>query len=233
MAPDTPSSATPTLTLQARFPSDWSLADLQRRLGGIPLDRIRLVPPPGCATEEDLIRLGDQEDRLCELEDGILVEKPVGWYESMIAMLIGIEIGSYLKTHDLGKVLSSDGSLKILPGTVKIPDVSFISWGRWPKERLARRPIPALVPDLVVEVLSASNTQVEMDEKLAKYFRAGVRLVWYIDPERRAAKSYLSLNDVTEVTTEATLDGGEVLPGFQLSLRILFEEADRQGPLSS
>lgn len=219
-----------TLTPQAEFPPNWSMADLQHHLGDIPAERILVVPPPGYATEEDVIRLDAHEDRLCELQEGVLVEKPMGWYESIIAMLIGTEFGTYLKTHDIGKLLGSDGSLKILPGIVKIPDVSFISWDRWPKEKLPRRPIPALVPDLVVEVLSDTNTKAEMDKKLVKYFEAGVRLVWYIDPETRTAKSYTSCTDVTESANDGTLSGGDVLPDFELSLAWLFHEADRSGP---
>ncbi len=219
-----------TLTLQAALPSPWSMADLQHHLGGIPLERILVVPPPGYATEEDVTRLNDHEDRLCELQDGILVEKPMGWYESMLALLIATEIRLYLRTHDVGKLLGADGSLKILPGIIKIPDVSFISWDRWPKKKLPRRPIPALVPDLVVEVLSDTNTKAEMANKLVKYFESGVRLVWYVEPETRTAKSYVSPSDVTEIAVDGILSGGDVLPEFQLSLAWLFSEADRSGP---
>jgi len=227
MATATPTS---TIELQADFPSNWSLADLQEHLGGVPLSRIRMFPPPGFATEEDVLQIVAHEDRLCELEDGILVEKPMGWYESMLACFIITEINLYLRSNDLGKVLGSDGTVKILPRTIKIPDVSFISWERWPKERLPRRPIPALVPDLVVEVLSETNTVKEMDDKLKKYLQANVRLVWYIDPESRTARSFSSPTDVTAIDKNGFLDGGEVLPGFKLSLQELFAHADRQGP---
>ena len=69
-----------------------------------------------------------------------------------------------------------------------------------------------------------------MDDKLNKYFQAGVRLVWYVDAETRTARVYTSPADVTEIDDGGLLDGGEVLPGFQLSLGWLFERADRQGP---
>lgn len=219
-----------TLTLQAEVPSDWTLADLQERLGGIPAERIRLYPPPGCATEEDVIEIRAREDRLVELEDGILVEKPMGWYESIIAALIITEINRFLAQADLGKVMGADGTLKILRGIVKIPDVSFISWDRWPKVAPPRRPIPEIVPDLVVEVLSETNTRAEMDRKLQRYFQAGVRLVWTIDPATHSARAFTSVTDVLEIEPGGTLDGGRVLPGFELSLRAIFEEADRQGP---
>lgn len=220
-----------TLLRQAQFPTQWTMADLQAHLGGIPANRIRLYPPPGYATEADVLEIEDREDRLCELEDGILVEKPMGWYESILAILVAYKISSYLEDHDLGQVLGADGSLKILPRTVKIPDVSFVSWARFPKERLGRRPIPELIPDLVVEVLSDPNTKKEMAMKLDRYFKAGVKLVWYIDPESRSATAFTSPSEFVHVEESGELDGGDVLPGFGLTLTWLFERADRQsGP---
>jgi len=214
----------------SRLPPDWTLADLQRQLGGIPLDRIRLVPPPGYGTEADVLEIEARENRLCELQNGVLVEKPMGWYESLIASLIVVELGIFLKTHDLGKVLGPDGSLKILPETVKIPDVSFISWQRWPKERLPRTPVPQLVPDLAIEVLSETNTAAEMDDKVRSYFRAGVQLVWLIDPQTRSARAFTDTETVIDIGPDQSLDGAAILPGFRLSLVQLFENADRQSP---
>lgn len=220
-----------TLLRQAHLPTQWTMADLQAHLGGIPANRIRLYPPPGYATEADVLEIEDREDRLCELEDGILVEKPMGWYESILAILVAYKISSYLEDYDLGQVLGADGSLKILPRTIKIPDVSFVSWARFPKERLGRRPIPELIPDLVVEVLSDPNTKKEMAMKLDRYFKAGVKLVWYIDPESRSATAFTSPSEFVHVEESGELDGGDVLPGFGLTLTWLFERADPQsGP---
>jgi Uma2 family endonuclease len=155
----------------------------------------------------------------------------MGWYESILAILVAYKISSYLEDYDLGQVLGADGSLKILPRTVKIPDVSFVSWARFPKERLGRRPIPELIPDLVVEVLSDTNTKKEMAMKLDRYFKAGVKLVWYIDPESRSATAFTSPSEFVHVEESGELDGGDVLPGFGLTLTWLFERADRQsGP---
>jgi Uma2 family endonuclease len=225
---DTPELA--ARTISHHWPSDWSLADLQEHLGGVPAERIRLSPAPGYATEQDLVEIAEREDRLYELDDGVLVEKPMGWYEAILAALISGELAAYLKTHDVGHVLGADGLLQILPGKIKVPDVSFISWSRFPRQRLGRRPIPALVPDLVVEVLSETNTADEMDRKLKQYFEAGVCLVWYIDPKKRTALVFASPAEGKELTENESLNGGQVLPGFELSLQWLFERADRQGP---
>ena len=74
----------------------------------------------------------------------------------------------------------------------------FIAWERFPNRQLPREPIPALAPDLAIEVLSEGNTEQEMQRKLHDYFTAGVRLVWYIDPRSRSAKSYTAENQFIE-----------------------------------
>ncbi len=211
------------------FPEDWSLADLQKHLGVTP-DRIRAFPAPGTATEADVERIEMTEGRLFELESGTLMEKTMGWYESMIAVYISVEISVYLRSNDIGQVLGADAVLKLMPGIVKIPDVSFIGWSRFPEHKLPRRPIPMLIPDLAVEVLSDGNTKAEMDAKLARFFEAGVRLVWYVDPATHTAKIYTAVDSIQSIGSDEELHGGDVLPGFRLSLKSLFEHVDRQGP---
>ena len=108
------------------------------------------------------------------------------------------------------------------PGQVRIPDVCFISRDRFPGGKISDVPIPSLVPDLAVEILSPGNTPGEMVRKLRDYFNAGVRLVWYIDPRSRTANVYTALDKGQTLTEAGVLDGGEVLPGFQLPLQELF-----------
>ncbi len=197
------------------LPAGWSIADLQQHLGGVPSERIRINPPLGTATVDDVTRIEDHENRHFELVDGFLVEKTMGWYESMLAVLIVHFLHSYLRDHNLGKVLGADGTLRILPDMVQIPDACFIGWDRFPNRQLPiDEPIPALVPDLAIEVLSKSNTDAEMQRKLKDYFEAGVRLVWYIDPPTKSARAYSSENDVTHIPAAGVLEGGDVLPGF-------------------
>ena len=70
------------------------------------------------------------------------------------------------------------------------PDVAFFSLDRLPGGGVPDDPIPLLVPDLAVEVISKSNTRKEMDDKLREYFEKGVRLVWYVRPRRRVVNVY-------------------------------------------
>ena len=169
--------------LSSVFQTDWTLADFWTHLGGIPPERIRMFPMPGTATENDVLEVERQTGCPCELIDGTLVEKTVGYYESFLAVKIICLLQAFVETHDLGIVLGEAGTLKVLPHQVRVPDVCFISWNHFPKRELPPEPIPALAPDLAIEVLSAGNTAGEMQRKLQDYFTAGVKLVWYIDPQ--------------------------------------------------
>ena len=205
-----------------------SLADLLRRLGGIAPGRLLLHPPPGTAKEKHVIEIHDREGRLCELVDGVLVEKIMAAKESLFASVIIQFMGPYADDRDLGVVLGADGMLRLRPRLVRIPDVSFISWDRIPSGEFPDDPIPDLVPDLAVEVLSKGNTKGEMQLKLKEYFAAGVRLVWYIDPKERVVDVYTSPTEFRRYRNGQTIDGGAVLPGFKLSLRTLFARTRRR-----
>ena len=73
---------------------DLTIADLLHRLGGIPARRVRLVPTPGTATEQDVIKIHDRTNRLCELVDGVLVEKVMGFDESIYSRPARCDAGS-------------------------------------------------------------------------------------------------------------------------------------------
>jgi len=204
-----------------------TLADLQKRLGGIPLERIWFHPAPGTATEKDVIEAENRENRLCELVDGTLVEKAVGFEEARLAQRLGHLIGSWIDQTDLGICVGADGMMRIAPGLVRIPDVSFIGWDRLPGRESPTEPIPDLAPDLAVEVLSEGNTKAEMARKVREYFEAGVRLVWLIDPKKRTARVYSGLDRSVLVRADQALDGGDVLPGFVLPLKDLLDSGRR------
>jgi Uma2 family endonuclease len=198
-------------------------AEMVQRLGNIPLERICFTPPPGTATVRDLRAAMRRSGRLYELVDGTLVEKPKGLSESIIAGEILTEINVFARKHDLGLSAGADGTMRLLKGLVRIPDVSFFCWDKLPGRVLPSKPIPDLFPDLAVEVLSNTNTSAEMERKLREYFLAGVRLVWMIDPRQRTAQVYTGPDAPAATLDESqALDGGHVLPGFALPLAELF-----------
>ncbi len=202
--------------------STATVGDLLAELGGISARRVRLQPWPGTATEDDLLKIHAREKRLFELVDGTLVEKPMGYLESFLAGALIQALRNFLDRHDLGIVAGESGMLRLGRGLVRIPDVSFVSWSKLPGKMIPREPIPNLVSDLAVEVLSSTNTSREMARKLDEYFDAGVQLVWLVDPVRRTVRVFESPTESVVLGVRGSLTGGRVLPGFRLPLRKLF-----------
>ncbi len=207
-----------------------SMQDVLDRLGGVPLSRLRARPAPGEATEADLIAANDSGTAICELIDGVLVEKPMGIRESLLAAALIALIQRFADAHKLGFVTGEAGTMRIMPGLVRVPDVAFMAWGRVPGNRVPTQPIPDLSPDLAIEVLSVSNTKAEMERKIGEYFDSGTTLVWLVDPKSRT----ITIHDRDE--SEARVYGGsdaivlnKVLPGFRFTLNELFDRLDAHG----
>jgi Uma2 family endonuclease len=207
-----------------------TIADLVAQLGDVPLERIWLSPLPGTATEQDVLHANDHLDRLCELVDGVLVEKAMGYRESLIASELLHFLKLFVKPRRLGLVSGADDMMRLTTGLVRIPDVSFVSWEQIPERRVPTEPIPGIYPTLAVEVVSRSNRPRELARKRREYFAAGTRLVWQFDPETRTAEVFTGPDQSVKLNETGTLDGGDVLPGFTLSLRELFAELDQQPP---
>jgi Uma2 family endonuclease len=207
-------------------PAHDSLADLLHELGDVPAYRVRRFPYPGTATVADVERIQAEEGRLFELVDGVLVEKAMGFKESSLALVFAEYFRVYSRTTKAGVVAGADGLLQLIPKLVRGPDVSFTFRDRLEGGRMPAAPIPLLVPDVVVEVMSKSNTRREMERKLGEYLSAGVRLIWYVYPEERVVDVYAGTSDARQLTAADVLDGGEVLPGFTLNLAELFAELD-------
>jgi Uma2 family endonuclease len=154
-------------------------------------------------------------DKHSELVRGVIeVRDSPTWSHEYTVMELGFAIRAYLETHPLGAV-AGPVSVKTErgPDTVRITDLAFITY-----ERME----PEMAPDLVVEVLSPSNTPREMAAKMAEYFAKGTRMMWIFDPKNwtvavyaREAKPYIAgRGDI--------LDGGDVLPGFRVEVKKLF-----------
>lgn len=204
-------------------------ADLHERLGFVPLHRIRMDPPPGTATETDVIRFleGDHK-RLYELIDGTLVEKAVGSHEGFLAAALIRLLGNFVADNDLGLVGGADNPFRMLAENIRYPDVSFVPWSELPDEELPTDAIWDIVPALAVEILSPSNTAAEIDRKIAELFELGTRLVWVINPPTESAAVYTRGKKPKRVGPGDTLEGGKVLPGFRLPLSDLFAALKRK-----
>ena len=206
-----------------------NMQDLVDRLGGIALSRILAEPAPGIATEADLMEATRRYGGLYELVDGVLVEKVMAYRESLFALFLARILLEFVEPRNLGLVSGADGTMKLFGGLVRIPDVAFASWDRIPGRAIPKEPVPSLTPDLVIEVLSESNTPAEMERKRGEYFDSGVRLIWEADLELRVVTVFTRAGNVTILDATRTLDGGDVLPGFTLPLDVLFSKLDQRG----
>ncbi len=202
-------------------PTIRTLADLIRDLGDIDPSRILMVPAPGTA------KLADVERYECELIDGTLVRKAMGWLEALLATFIGRKLGNYAEDHDLGEVIGADGFFQVFEGGSRAPDISYIAYASLPGGKLPTKPVPALPPDICVEVLSPGNTVREMKRKRTEYFTSGVKLVWIVHPVKRTVTVYERDDQGTVLQATDTLDGGKVVPGFTLALSRVFGKLDR------
>lgn len=212
----------------ADLDSPLTAADLPAiidRLGGIDPARIRLQPPPGTATEKDLVLVVERKlGALCELIDGTLVEKAMSVEESLVGSWLVTMLNNFVRPRRLGVVLGADAMLRVAPRQVRLPDVSVISPVKWRAWCRTRPAIGDFGPDFAVEVLSRKNTRKEMTRKRRDYFAAGTRLVWEINPRRRTVMVYTSLKNPTRLIEADTLSGAPVLPGFTLAVAELFSD---------
>lgn len=197
-----------------------TFAEIVRELGDVPLDRILAIPAPGTATEKDLLYYLDEFNLGCELVDGVLVVKAMGFQESVLGSILSHWINTYLDKNPLGACGGEHGICKLIPGLVRAPDVSFISRGRLAQE--SDLTFAPGAPELCVEVLSKSNTRREVERKIKEYFRYGCQLVWVFDIRKQLAQVYRSPADVSTLGPADELSGADVLPGFRFVLGDLF-----------
>ena len=175
-------------------------------------------------TADDLFLMTPTKDgRRYELVRGELAETaPAGDRHGSISFTIATLLGSYARGKDLGKGYTAETGFVLSrgPDTVRAPDVAFVV-----KERVAPEPRERFVPgapDLAVEVVSPSDSAVEVNAKVEEYLVAGTRLVWVVYPDSRSVMVYRSLRDVEVLREGDDLDGRPVFDDFRVRVDELF-----------
>lgn len=175
-----------------------------------------MATPTRSLTDADLLAL-PRDGRKYELVDGEVRVSPAGFRHGVVSVRLILRLGAFVVERKLGYLLDSSTGYRLPSGNVRAPDVSYAAQERVPS---AIPPIgfADFVPDLAVEVLSPEDSAREVLDKVGEYLRAGVRLVWVIDPADGSAAVYRSLTQVRRIEREGVLDGEDVLPGFTCSL---------------
>ena len=162
-----------------------------------------------------------------EVIDGQKVEKPLmGSFQILLGSILHGELRAFAKQHRLGRAVTEMlFNLDPRGKTMYCPDVAFVSYERWPRERKIDSGRGwDVVPELAIEVNSPTNKASEVLKKIRAYFQSGVLQVWVVFPEVRQVYVYESSTKVQILALADALDGGELLPGFGLTLAELFED---------
>ncbi len=172
-------------------------------------------------TGDELFAMGDIGPT--ELVKGEIITKmPTGHEHGFIESLIAFFLILFVREHDLGRVVTGEVGIYVErdPDTVRAADVAFISHDQYARVQSAS--YLDVAPELVVEIMSPSNTWSEVHEKPSEHFAIGVKIVWVVDPQLQQIHVFRALADVSLLTKEDTLTGEDVLPGFALALSELF-----------
>lgn len=174
-------------------------------------------------TAEDLWALGDDGHRYDLIQGELHRMAPAGGQHGEIGMELARRIANHVVERRLGKTYGADTGfvLRRNPDTVLSPDVAFIRIARLPPAE-QRVGFLSLAPDLAVEVVSPSDRPHALGEKVRIYLSAGVQMVWVVEPRPRTVVIHAQSQPPRVLSGEDDLDGGNVLPGFQLPVAEIF-----------
>jgi Uma2 family endonuclease len=167
-------------------------------------------------TPEGLLSMPDGKHY--ELIDGELVERTMSVLSGIVASRINRILGNYCDERNLGWVIDSVVGYQCFdwkPKQVRRADVSFLRLERYSLAQVSQEGHASIAPDLAVEIISSNDLAKELNEKLEDYRRAGVKLIWVIDPELRILDVHhpdgtsIRLHEGDEIT------GEDVIPGFR------------------
>jgi Uma2 family endonuclease len=161
-----------------------------------------------------------------ELLNGrIVMNPPAGYPHGSVGARVVRVLGTFVAAQGLGEVLdSSQGFLLPSKDTVE-PDASFVSRARWeamPPAEMGE--FLRVVPELVVEILSAGTASRDRGEKKAIYERNGVAEYWLVDPRAREVTVFTrgpAGYDAGRIAGEGERVTSGVLPGFECEVREL------------
>ena len=175
-------------------------------------------------TADELYQMG--RNAPYERWEGVLKDvSPSSLRPGIVAARVVGAILTYVETHGLGYVSTAEAGyiLNHNPHTVVAPDVAFVRADRYPGG-LPERGFAPLPPDLAVEIISPTDERSDIAQKQTLYAKAGVPLVWWVDPKLKTVTVHRLDRTPEVVESPGTLDGGVVLPGFELQLRSIFRD---------
>lgn len=149
----------------------------------------------------------------------------------MHVVRVTLPLAQFVEAHALGELFGAETGFAIRhpdgKESVLAPDLAFIAAERLPPE------LPdtfwQIAPDLVVEMISPSDSPRDVLRKTAIWLEAGVRLVWNVDPYRQSVTVHRADGSVQTLGPGDMLSGEDVLPGFELPVSQIFRPVRRVG----
>ena len=182
-----------------------------------------MVAKTAAVTAAELLEMNEDHCRY-ELVRGELRQYPLNdaWHGQM-SLHIVVALGSYVKAHNLGKVYAANTGflIGVNPDHVRATDVAFIRQERAAATGKVEGYWPG-APDLAVEVISPNDRYTEVEEKVADWLAAGVQLVALVNPRNRTVTCRRPGQSPVILTEQDTLEGGDVVPGWQMAVGDIF-----------
>lgn len=176
-------------------------------------------------TAEQFWEMPEIPDKRFELVNGELVAVPSpGAMHNFVVAVLNHLLYAFVSSRRLGFVFGDNTSYLLHrgPDRVRIPDLSFIAWEHVPAEGLPDG-FWSVVPDLAVEVVSPSDRTSDVLSKADEYLASGTRLVWVVWLKDRAVTVHIKGETRRELGANDVLDGGDMLPGFNVRVSELFD----------
>lgn len=177
-------------------------------------------------TDDDFFEFCQQNRdlKLEKDENGqIIVGMPTSTKTGNLNAKLTIKVGVWAEKTNSGEVFDSSTGFTLKSGAVRSPDVAWVSKTRWEalseeeKEKFA-----PICPDFLIELMSESDSLVEMKKKMLAYIESGCRLAWLIDLKEMQIFVYRANGEIQIIKDfKAKLSGEDVLQGFELDLNVL------------
>jgi len=174
-------------------------------------------------TADDLFSMPDDGFRYELVKGELRKMAPAGHEHGRVAIRFTWRLAQQVETNNLGAVYAAETGFLIStnPDTVRAPDVAFVSQKRLAQVKRAEGYWPG-APDLAVEVVSPGDTYIEVEEKAIEWLEAGTLMVLALNPRKRTVTVFRSLNDIVILNEASSLDLDEVVPGFKVAIKDIF-----------
>jgi Uma2 family endonuclease len=183
------------------------------------------VPRPGRAwTIADLNALSDDENHYELVRGDLLMMTPGSPIHGRYATRLATALFNHVDERDLGEVYTAEPGFILHSGpepVVRAPDIAFVRKERIPPTS-EQEGFWSLAPDLIVEIVSPSESANCLQEKVNDYLVAGTQLIWLVYPATKTIVEYQASGFVKQLFAEELLVGGELIPGFSYPLKKLF-----------